>query len=40
MNESTNEENNEYPGESDCKMSSDSSDQDSDDSIILSNEPM
>ena len=40
MNESTNEENNKHPGESNCKMSSDSSDHDSDDSSILSNEPM
>ena len=37
---STDEENNKYPGESDGEMSSDSSDHDSDDSSILSNEPM
>ena len=36
----TNEENNEYPGKSDREMNSDSSDHDSDDSSILSNEPM
>ena len=40
MNESTDEENNEYPRESDREMSSDSSYHDSDDSSILSNKPM
>ena len=40
MNESTDKENNKYPRESNRKMSSDSSDRNSDDSSILSNEPM
>ena len=38
MDESTDEENNEYSGESDREMSSNSSDHDFDDSSILSNE--
>ena len=40
MNESIDEENNEYPGESDREKNSNSSDHDSDDSSILSNEPV
>ena len=40
MNEGTDEENNENPGESVREISSDSSDHDSDDSSILSNDPM
>ena len=40
MDESTDEENNKYPRESDREMSSDSSDHDSDGSSILSNEPI
>ena len=38
MDESTDEENNKYSGESDREMSSNSSDHDFDDSSILSNE--